>query len=138
MSAVIPEEYRDLLDEPIYVTVATVMPDGQPQLSVVWCSYDGEHVLVNTARNRQKEKNLLARPMATVMAIDPKNPYRWLEVRGSVELTEEGALDHINSLAKAYRGADAYYGGVTPAEMANKETRVICKIKPTRVIAFGR
>jgi PPOX class probable F420-dependent enzyme len=137
MTTKIPESHTDLLNAPVYVNVVTVMPDGQPQASVVWCSYDGEHVLVNTAVGRQKEKNLRERPMATVLAVDPENPFRYIEVRGTTELTKEGALDHINQLAKAYRNADSYYGGVQPAEMAQKETRIICKIKPTHVNAFG-
>jgi len=137
MSASIPDSFRDLFDKEVYVTVATVQPDGQPQCTVVWCSYDGEHILVNTARGRQKEKNMSERPMATVLAVDPENPYRWIEVRGTVEITEEGGLDHINALAKAYRGVDKYYGGVAPAEMEGKEVRVLCKITPTKVVAFN-
>ena len=116
MSTEIPAAYKDLLEEPVYVTLATIMPNGQPQLTVVWCSYDGTYVLVNTARGRQKERNMSARPQVSVMAIDPKNPYRWLEVRGVVEeITAEGGLDHINRLAKAYLKKSAYYGEVAPA-----------------------
>ncbi len=137
MSTKIPESHVDLLSAPVYVDVITVMPDGQPQASVVWCSYDGEHVLVNTAVGRQKEINLRERPMATVLSVDPNNPFRYIEVRGTVEVTEEGALAHINELAKAYRGADSYYGGVQPAELAKKETRVVCKITPTHVNTVG-
>ncbi len=138
MSAIIPESHRDLLDGPIYVTLATVMPDGQPHATVVWCSYDGSHVLINTRRGTQKEKNMRERPMATIMAIDPQNPYRYLEVRGSVdEITEEGALDHINQLARLYANKPTYYGGVAPAEMEDKVVRVICKIRPRRVRTVG-
>ncbi len=138
MSTQIPNSHKDLLGAPVYVNLITVMPDGQPQASVVWCSYDGEHVLVNTAVGRQKEINMRERPMVTILAVDPQNPFRYLEVRGTVvTVTEEGALDHINALAKAYRNADSYYGGVTPAELAQKETRVIGKIKPTKVNSIG-
>ena len=136
MPATIPDSHKDLLENPVYATLVTVMPDGQPQASVVWCTYDGTNVLVNTARGRQKAKNMEARPMATVLLVDPQNPYRYLEVRGSVELSEEGALDLINALAKAYKGVDQYYGDFAPAEMKGKETRVIGKISPKRVIAF--
>ena len=138
MSTTIPDDFKDLLDRPVYVNVATVMPDGQPQLSVMWCSYDGQHILLNTARGRQKEKNMSARPMVTILAVDPENPFRYLEVRGKVaEVSEAGALDHINTLAQAYAGKPSYYGGVAPAEQEGTETRVICKIKPTRVVAFN-
>lgn len=138
MSAKIPNSHKDLLGAPVYVDLITVMPDGQPQASVVWCSYDGEFVLVNTAVGRQKEKNMRTRPQATILAVDPQNPFRYLEVRGTVEtVTKEGAVDHIDALAKAYRGADSYYGGVQPAELAEKEIRVMCKIKPMQVNAMG-
>lgn len=137
MTTVIPESHKDLIEGPVFVTLSTVMPDGQPQSSVVWCSYDGNHILVNTARGRLKEKNMRARLMATILAIDPQNPYRYLEVRGKVEeITEEGAIDHINQLAQLYANKPKFYGGVAPAEREGRETRVICKIKPTRVVTF--
>jgi PPOX class probable F420-dependent enzyme len=114
------------------------MSDGQPQASVVWCNYDGTHVLVNTARGRQKEKNMRARPVATILALDPENPYRYLEVRGTVQvITEEGAVEHINQLAELYMNKPKFYGGVAPAELEGREVRVICKIKPTRVRSIG-
>lgn len=134
----IPASYKDLIEGPVIVSLATVMPDGQPQVTPVWCSYDGTHVKVNTARGRQKEKNMSARSMVTILAIDPKNPYRYLEVRGSVdEITEEGAMDHINTLAMLYMNKPKYYGGVAPAELEGKEVRVICNIKPKKVATFG-
>jgi PPOX class probable F420-dependent enzyme len=133
MPVTIPDDYRDLLERPIVVTLVTLMPDNQPQASPVWVSYDGEHVWINTARNRQKDRNMAARPQVTVVSVDPKNPYRYLEVRGVVdETTEEGAVDHINSLSARYRGVEDYYAG-NPAQRG-KETRVIYKIKPTRVV----
>lgn len=134
MSAKIPDSHKYLLEEAIPVTIATIMPNGNPQLSVVWCNYDGEHVLLNTARGRQKDKNLLARPTATVLAFDPQNSLRYIEVRGTVvEMTEEGAVEHMNSLAKLYAGVDSYYGGYAPIERQQTETRVLIKLKPTKV-----
>ncbi len=137
MSVQIPDSHKDLLDGPIYVTVATVMPDGQPQLSIVWCNTDGNDVLVNTALGRQKDKNLRARPQATVLAIDPNNSFRYIEVRGNVTMVEEGAVAHIDQLAKLYAGVDSYYGGMQPAELAEQETRVIARITPTKVVTLG-
>jgi len=138
MSTPIPESHIDLLEGPVYVTLATIMPDGQPQASVVWCDYDGTHVLVNTAKGRQKEKNMRLRPMATLLVVDPGNAYRYLEVRGRVdEIAEEGARGHIDRLAMAYEGQPSFYGGVAPAEREGQEVRVICKIRPTRVRTFG-
>jgi PPOX class probable F420-dependent enzyme len=134
MSNPIPNELSDLLTGPVVVTLATVMPDGQPQATPIWCSFDGDVIWFNTAVGRQKDKNLQADPKVTILSVDPQNPYRWLEVRGQVvERTLEGAVDHITELAKLYTGKDRYYGGVTPAEQQAKETRVIYKIKPHKV-----
>jgi PPOX class probable F420-dependent enzyme len=136
MASLIPDTHRDLLDRPVVVTFVTLMADGQPQATPVWCDYDGEHVLINTARGRQKDRNVSARSQVTVLSVDPNNPYRYLEVRGIVEMiTEDGAVELITKLAKKYTGKDSYYGGVTPLEQKDKETRVTLKIKPTRVIA---
>jgi PPOX class probable F420-dependent enzyme len=138
MSNKIPESHRDLLEEPVFVSLATVMPDGQPQVTVVWCDYDGTYVLVNTARGRQKEQNMSERPVATILAVDPDDPYRYLEVRGSVaEIIEDGAAAHIDKLAYIYVNQPSYYGGAAPAELKDQEVRVICKIAPTRVRAVG-
>jgi PPOX class probable F420-dependent enzyme len=138
MSDKVPASHRDLLEGPVFVSLATLMPDGQPQVTVVWCDYDGTYVLVNTARGRQKEKNMSERPVATILAVDPDDPYRYLEVRGSVvAITEDGALDHINKLASIYVDRPSYYGGWAPAERESQEVRVICKIAPTHVRTIG-
>lgn len=134
MSAVIPDSHKALLEGPVFVALVTVMPSGQPQATPVWCSYDGSHIWVNTARGRQKEKNMVANKRVTILAIDPKNAYHWIEVRGVVdEITEEGAVDHINQLSNLYTGNPDYYSR-NPA-MRGKETRVIFKIKPVKVNA---
>jgi PPOX class probable F420-dependent enzyme len=136
MSNLIPDSVKDLLDRPIVVTLVTLMPDNTPQATPVWFSWDGEHVWVNTARGRAKDKNLSQRRKATILAVDPQNPYRYLEIRGEVvESTEEGAVDHINFLSGRYTGNSDYYKGDT-ARM-NSETRVIYKIKPVRVLPRG-
>lgn len=134
MTSLIPDSHKDLLERPVVVSLVTVMPDGQPQATPVWVDYDGEYIIVNTARGRQKDKNMTERAKVTVLSIDPDNGYRWMEVRGVVEhVTEEGGVDVINRLAKKYRGVDSYYGNVSPAEQASRETRVNFKIKPEKV-----
>lgn len=138
MSAVIPDSHKPLLTGKTYVVLTTLMPDNQPQSSVVWVDFDGEYVVVNTAAGRQKARNMEARPKVTVLAMDTNNPYYWLEVRGEIaELTAEGGVEGIDHLARKYMGVPEYYGHVAPAEQRDKETRLVCKIKPTRVIAFG-
>jgi PPOX class probable F420-dependent enzyme len=136
MSAVIPDSHKDLLGAPVFVTCATVMPDGQPQAAVVWCSYDGERIWINSADGRQKNRNMARNPHVTVLAVDPQNPYRYLEVRGLVdEITAEGALEHINQLSLAYRGYEDYYQNAP--HLRGVETRTIYKIRPVRVHAYG-
>jgi PPOX class probable F420-dependent enzyme len=132
MTVEIPSDKRDLLERPVVVTLVTLMPDNQPQATPVWCSFDGTHIWVNSAKGRQKDQNMRDRPRVAVLAVDPENPYRYLEVRGEVgEITEEGAVDHINALSKKYTGRENYYAG--NEAMRDKETRVIYKIKPTHV-----
>jgi PPOX class probable F420-dependent enzyme len=126
----IPESHRDLLTGPIDVALVTVMPDGQPQATVVWCSLEGPYLLVNTMRGFRKERNMRARPRVSVLAVDPADPSRWLEVQGTVELVDEGATDHPDRLAALYGGAEHYFGGVVPAAHAETEVPVIARITP--------
>lgn len=132
MSAIIPEAFYDLLDGPVVVMLATLMADGQPQVTPVWCSRQGNQVWVNTAVGRQKDKNMKARPQVTIGVLDPTNPYRYLEIRGRVVETVEGpaAHEHIESLAQLYFGRPFPYG-------SPDERRCLFKIEPTRVRASG-
>jgi len=74
--APIPDDYRDLFEKPVTVSLATLLPDGHPQVTPVWCDFDGEHIRVNTAKGRQKYRDMTARPRVTVLAVDPENHYR--------------------------------------------------------------
>lgn len=133
MTNPIPDDKLDLLERPIVCALATVMPDGQPQATPVWFHYDGAHIWINTARGRQKDQNMTQRPQVSVLVVDPENPYRYLEVRGEVdEITEDGALDHINALSKRYLGREDYYAW--NPRRKGKETRVIYKIRPTHAM----
>ena len=124
----IPDKYRDLLDRPVVVSLATLMRDGPPQVQPVWCSFDGTHILVNTEKGRQKYRNMSRRPAVTILAIDPDDDSRWLEVRGTVVgETEEGADEHIDELARLYLGVDKY-----PFHREG-DVRVLFKIAPLRV-----
>jgi PPOX class probable F420-dependent enzyme len=126
----IPDNVRDLFERPILCALATIMPDGQPQVNPVWCDYDGKYVRINTARGRQKDRNMGARAKVTVMLVDPKDDYHWVEVRGHVaEITEEGGDAHINALSHKYNGHDYNF---QPGQV-----RVIYKIEPDRVRAQG-
>lgn len=138
MSIHIPDSIRDLLENPHAAVISTVTPDGKPQSNPVWFLYDGTHIVINSAVGRLKDDNIIANPNVCVTIVDPTNMYRYIELRGVVEeRTTDGAVEVINQLAKMYRGVDEYYGGVTPKDLAERETRVTYKIKPERVIAHG-
>jgi PPOX class probable F420-dependent enzyme len=128
----IPENFQDLLvDETrAFVYLATTMKDGSPQVTPVWFNTDGEYILVNSAKGRVKDTNMRKRPQVALAIADPKDPYRYLSVRGAVvEITEEGAIAHIDALAKKYRGVDLYPGP--------RVDRVIYKIKPEKISTRG-
>ena len=132
MASVIPDKYLDLFDKKVFAGLATLMPDGSPQVTPVWIDYDGENVVFNTAVGRQKDKNLQADGRVSLEITDPDNPYRYLEVRGKViERTMNGADDHINKMAKKYIGQDIY-----PFRQQG-EVRVIYKIKPEHTTSMG-
>lgn len=132
MASVIPDKYVDLFDKKVFAGLATLMPNGSPQVTPVWIDYDGENVVFNTAVGRQKDKNLQADGRVSMSLTDPENPYRYLEVRGTVvERTTDGADDHINKMAKKYLGQDVY-----PFRQPG-EVRVIYKIKPERTSSMG-
>ena len=134
MTVTIPDSHRDLLVEPVHGVLTTMMPDGQPQSSIVWADYDGTHVLINTTLERQKGRNMRANPRVTLLVIDPQNGSRWIEVRGQVvEMTESGAEAHADKLAQLYDGKPHFYGDIYPVEQRQKETRVIVKIEPVKV-----
>ncbi len=124
----IPESFHDLLRDETraLLSLATLMPDGTPQVTPVWFNYDGQHILVNSAKGRVKDRNMRARPDVACLIIDPDNPYRYIQIRGRVvEITEEGAVEHINDLNFKYHGQRGYPVG--------NQTRVIYKIRPDRV-----
>jgi PPOX class probable F420-dependent enzyme len=104
------DQYRDLLTQKKPVAaLATVMPDGSPQVTPVWFDFDGKRLRVNTAKGRVKERNMQEGSRVALMIVDPENPYRYVQVRGRVAVaTETGADEHINSLAKKYLGQDKY------------------------------
>ena len=132
MPDVIPPQYLDLFEKKAFASLATLMPDGRPQVTPVCCDFDGTNVVVNSAKGRRKDLNMRAEPRVSLALIDPDNPYRYLEVRGQViEVTEEGADAHIDKMAKKYMGLDKY-----PYRQPG-EVRVIYRIKPERCSSMG-
>jgi len=132
MAAEIPEKYRDLFDKKAFAHLATLNSDGTPQVTPVWVDYDGDYIVVNSARGRRKDKNMERNRAVALSIQDPENPYRYLEVRGRVEeITEDGADQHIDKMAKKYMGVDKY-----PLRQPS-EKRVMYKIKPEHTSQMG-
>ncbi len=132
MAEAIPEKYKDLFEKKAFASLATVMPNGSPQVTPVWVDYDGNYVLVNSARGRQKDKNMKQNSNVALSILDPDNPYRYLEVRGNVaEITEDGAAEHIDKMAKKYMGVEKY-----PYRQEG-EVRVLYKIEPIHFSSMG-
>ena len=130
--ATLSDSVRRLLEGRNFAHLATLMPDGSPQVTAVWIAYDGQHVLVNTAEGRQKPRNLRRDPRVAVSVVSQENPYAWAMIRGrAVELTREGADEHIDMLAKKYLGQDQY-----PFRQPG-EQRLIVKIEPANVTTYG-
>lgn len=131
--AAIPQAFRDLLEsKKAFAHVATVGADGNPQVTPVWVDFDGQHVRFNTARGRVKDRNLQRNPRVAISIQDPDNPYRYLQIRGRVtEMTERGADEHIDALAKKYLGQDRYPGR-KPGEV-----RVTVKVAPEKFQTMG-
>jgi PPOX class probable F420-dependent enzyme len=132
--ATFPESHKDLLstEKKAYAFLATVQPDGTPQVTPVWFDVDGDKVRINTAKGRVKHRNMQQNAAVALAIMDLSQPYRYLQVRGKVvEVTEEGANAHIDSLAKKYLGQDQYPFG-RPGE-----ERVIFVIEPASFQAMG-
>jgi PPOX class probable F420-dependent enzyme len=129
----IPNKFLPLLTQKKALAhLATIMPDGSPQVTPVWFFYKDGKFVVNTARGRIKDKNMSKNARVALAITDPDNPYEHIAVRGKVTReTEEGADDSIDALAKKYLGQDKY-----PFRRPG-EVRVIYEIEPTSVSAMG-
>ena len=110
--------------------MTTLRQDGSPHTTVVWVDWDGEHVVINTAEGRAKPEHLRRDPRANVTVIDRDDPYRWVSVSGSTELTHEGAAEHIDKLSLKYRGKEKY-------DLKPGEQRILVRLRPDRVTAHG-
>jgi PPOX class probable F420-dependent enzyme len=127
MSQRLPDAAKSLLDAKTFVTVATVNPDGSPQTSVLWATYDGDDLLLSTVAGRIKERNWRHDPRASVLLFDPASPYSYVEVRGPVEVSTHGAPELIQRLAQHYTG------GPYTADEGTDHVRVVARITPERV-----
>jgi PPOX class probable F420-dependent enzyme len=130
--ATLSEKQAKLFTDRNWGVIATVRPDGSPHVTPVWIDYDGGNVLVNSARGRTKVTNIERDPRATVTVLPAEDQQSgYVMVSGPATVTEDGALEHINMLAKKYLGQDKY------PYLGPGEQRVIIKIHPERIDGFG-
>lgn len=138
MAVTIPDSHRDLLEKAVVVILSTVSSEGKPHAVAIWRRWDGEYIRMVSDPNNRKHKNILANPHVSVMALDPQNPLRFLEIGGVVERIETaGALEELDRLTQLYLGQPKYYGTVEPAELEPTFEGVMFMIKPTRLVKFG-
>ncbi len=132
MSSVLSDDLKKYIDDnPVFATVATVQPDGSPQLSVTWIACEGDHLVFSTTVGRRKEKNLRRDPRITVLINPPNAPYTYAEVRGTADITFEGGNELIDELARKYTGKD--YADFNPAAAEDAE-RVVVRVLPRKVV----
>jgi PPOX class probable F420-dependent enzyme len=129
MSVPIPDLAKAWLDSPEYATLATIEPDGRPQLSVVWVERDGDDLLVSTIEGRRKHGNLVRDPRATLLVYPASQPEDYVEVRGSVTITREGGRELIDRLARAYDGVERFTG-----DDGTDRVRVVVRISADKVV----
>jgi PPOX class probable F420-dependent enzyme len=129
----VPPSHLDLLTRPVVGVLTTMLPDGQPQSSLVWVDHDGTCARVNTTLERRKGRDLLADARVSLLVVDPDDTSRFVQVRGDAELVTEGAEAHLDALTRRYTHHPAYYGFIYPTEQRERETRVICRIHARRV-----
>ena len=129
----VPSSHLDLLEDETraFAYLATVMKDNTPQVTPIWFNTDREYILINSAQGRLKDKNMRARPNVALAIQDPRNPYRYLQLRGQViSFTTEGGREHINRLSLKYTGNPKYAG-------PEDEIRITYRILPAKVDAHG-
>jgi PPOX class probable F420-dependent enzyme len=126
VSAKLPEQVKQWIDDKTVVSVATLLPNGQPQVSPVWATYDGDDILMSTLESRQKFRNLSKDPRVSVLVFPMSDPYIYAELRGEITMTREGGRELIDRLALAYTG-EPY-----PVEPPD-EVRVVLRLKIDKV-----
>lgn len=133
MTVPIPASHLDLLTRPVHGVLTTLMPDGRPQSCLMWCDTDGECARINTTAERQKGRNMRRDSRVTLLLIDPEDTTRFMEIRGEVELAQEGAVEHLDALTRRFTAHPQFYGYVYPRQQQARETRLIGRIRATRI-----
>jgi PPOX class probable F420-dependent enzyme len=131
-TTVIPDSHRDLLETTALADIATIGPDGAPQVNPVWFGWDGQLLSFSQTKTRQKFKNLNKDSRIAISIVDPSNPYRYMEIRGKVvDFIEDPDKAFIDSMAQKYLGQEKY-----PWNQPGDE-RVVVVVKPERALTMG-
>jgi PPOX class probable F420-dependent enzyme len=131
--SLIPPQYADLLTDEAraFAFLGTIMADGSPQVTPLWFNMKDDQIWINSVKGRTKERNIRNKPFVALAVQDPKNPYRYLQIRGKVvEIREVGAMEHIDDLCLKYRGK--------PYERTAGQVRIIFIIEPVHASGFER
>jgi len=129
----LPDSVTAWFDNAEFATIATILPSGQPHLSVVWVERDGDDILVSTVKGRRKHLNLERDPRATLLVYPRDAPYSYVEVRGTTTMTEEGGRELIDRLARKYTGAERY-----TMDDGTGNVRVVVRLTPEKVVTLLR
>ena len=133
MNCNIPLSHLDLVKEPYFGILTTLMPDGMPQSCIVWYDWDGFFISFNTTKERQKGKNMIANQQISLIIVDPKNSSRWISIHGTVKIDTAGALEHLDKLTKKYTRFSKFYGNIFPVDQQYLETRIKCTVLPKKI-----
>ena len=131
MTATIPPEVYGILDAPEFAIIATTNPNGFPQQTVVWVERDGNDLLFSTIKGRRKTLNMERDPRVSLLVYPRDAPYTYVEVRGTVTMTEEGGRELIDRLNQHYNGTERYVG-----DDGTDNVRIVCRVTPDKVIAL--
>ena len=129
----LPDEAKAWIDQHEFAVIGTTLPNGSPQLSVVWVTRDGDDLLVSTVKGRRKHLNMERDPRVSVLIYPRDNPQSYVEVRGTATMTEEGGRELIDRLCSYYRGVDRY-----PNDDGTDHVRVVVRITPDKVVLLSR
>ena len=132
----IPETHRDLIDRPLWAALTTVMPDGQPQTTPVWCNRSGDTILINCMKGFRKTRNMRANPKVSLFVYDPNDPLRNIEIRGMVtEMCEKGALEHLDVLTQLYMNKPTahFFGDSVAIDFQEIHIPLKIAIRPTHI-----
>jgi PPOX class probable F420-dependent enzyme len=132
MTDTLSEKARALIARPVLASLTTLASDGSPQVTPLWVDLDGDDILFNTAKGRVKERHMEHDPRVAVSVVDPDDQYNVVAVRGTVvDITTDGADDHIDALAKKYLGVDSY------PMRSDDEVRVKVRVRTDRISMQG-